>query len=458
MLWPVVATVEIAEGSRVLNTHRTTTGTALPVAAAAAVALALGGCAAVTDSDGQTGTSSTGDTGQPGPRTPPSEKAQAAGEDPDRQRAAVEAATTAAAQYDYAAALGELEGFAGAEVSDLEQKITAEQSAAVRWEDNSAIPHIFFHSLIVDPKRAFAPGPDAAGYADYMVTVKEFTAMLPALYDRGYVLVDPRDVAGKNGAGVMGYRPIELPAGKKPLVLSVDDVNYYEYMNDDGFATNLTLDGDGELTNTYIDASGATTHGSFDVPTIVDDFVEDHPDFSYRGARGVLALTGYNGVLGYRTSDFTYPQDQKIDEKKQQATDVAAALKEQGWVFASHSWGHIDMSRASPDHLQWDTAKWDQEVRPILGDTDLLIYPFGADLGGGQPYSGAKYQLMDQDGFDYYFGIAATPWAQLTEDYLRQQRLIVDGMSMRAELAGQQDVLGRFFDVAEVYDPARPRR
>ena len=28
----------------------------------------------------------------------------------------------------------------------------------------------------------------------------------------------------------------------------------------------------------------------------------------------------------------------------------------------------------------------------------------------------------------------------------------------RAELAGQQDVLGRFFDVAEVYDPARPRR
>ena len=118
--------------------------------------------------------------------------------------------------------------------------------------------------------------------------------------------VDPRDVAGKNGAGVMGYRPIELPAGKKPLVLSVDDVNYYEYMNDDGFATNLTLDGDGELTNTYIDASGATTHGSFDVPTIVDDFVEDHPDFSYRGARGVLALTGYNGVLGYRTSDFTY--------------------------------------------------------------------------------------------------------------------------------------------------------
>ena len=30
-------------------------------------------------------------------------------------------------------------------------------------------------------------------------------------------------------------------------------------------------------------------------------FVEDHPDFSYRGAKAVLALTGYNGLFGHRT-------------------------------------------------------------------------------------------------------------------------------------------------------------
>ena len=35
---------------------------------------------------------------------------------------------------------------------------------------------------------------------------------------------------------------------------------------------------------------------------IVDDFVREHPDFSYRGDKGTIALTGYNGVLGYRSS------------------------------------------------------------------------------------------------------------------------------------------------------------
>ena len=31
-----------------------------------------------------------------------------------------------------------------------------------------------------------------------------------------------------------------------------------------------------------------------------------HPDFSYRGGRAIAALTGYNGVLGYRTCDYWY--------------------------------------------------------------------------------------------------------------------------------------------------------
>mgnify|MGYP000718429092 FL=1 len=31
---------------------------------------------------------------------------------------------------------------------------------------------------------------------------------------------------------------------------------------------------------------------------LIDRFVEEHPDFSYRGAKGIVALTGYNGILG----------------------------------------------------------------------------------------------------------------------------------------------------------------
>ncbi|MFQ9739281.1 MAG: hypothetical protein ACLR06_17395 [Christensenellaceae bacterium] len=41
-------------------------------------------------------------------------------------------------------------------------------------------------------------------------------------------------------------------------------------------------------------------HGEEFVP-IVEEFVAKHPDFSYRGARGTIFLTGFDGILGYRT-------------------------------------------------------------------------------------------------------------------------------------------------------------
>ena len=33
----------------------------------------------------------------------------------------------------------------------------------------------------------------------------------------------------------------------------------------------------------------------------LNTFLEEHPDGAYKGARGMIALTGYNGVFGYRT-------------------------------------------------------------------------------------------------------------------------------------------------------------
>lgn len=424
-----------------------------------AVALALGGCSGPAEPGSQRSAPGGGTWAGQGPGS--SQGTEQGPSPEERHQAGIDAATTAAAQYDYTAALKELKPLAGQDVDDLTQKITAQQKKAVTWKDNSQISHLFFHSLIVDPKRAFDPGPSAQGYADYMVTVKEFKAILASVYKKGYVLVNPHDIARKNAQGDMEYRPIKLPKGKKPLVLSEDDVSYYEYMKGDGFAANLTVDGAGKVTNTYKDPHGKTVRGAYDMPTIVDDFVEEHPGFSYRGSKGIIALTGYNGVLGYRTSDIEYGDDKHIDlpAQKQQAKKVAAALKDEGWVFASHTWGHANMTSSSLDRIKRDTRKWDDEVRPLIGDTDLLIFPFGADLAGIERYSGSKYRLMKKDGFDFYFGIdTSTPaWMQLTDDYLRQARINVDGLSMHAALNGKRHVLDQFFDVQKVIDPARKK-
>ncbi|MDN5717524.1 MAG: polysaccharide deacetylase [Janibacter sp.] len=430
---------------------RTARVTAL-LTSTAALAL-LVGCS----SSSETTTSSSGESAAPTSSTTSADGTPAS-RTQQRDRS-VERSTTAAAQYDYRGALRHLEGLKGADVDRLTTQIAAQKKAAVEWPDNAQIPHLFFHSLIVDADRAFVSRDSAQGYADYMVTVKEFKTVLASVHDKGYVLVNPDDFARKDAQGEMAYVPIRLPPGKKPLVISEDDVSYYEYMDGDGFATTMVIGDDGAVTNTYEDASGTSVEGAYDMPAIVDEFVEKHPDFSYRGSKGILALTGYNGVLGYRTSDIEYGNDPDIDvdEQQEQATTVADALKDDGWVFASHTWGHTNVTDASMTRLTADTTKWQDEVAPIIGDTDLMIFPFGADISGVAPYSGPKYQLLKDDGFDFYFGIdTSTPaWGQLTGEYVRQARINVDGLSMAAAKSNDQHVLHDFFDVDEVIDPAR---
>ncbi|SER95908.1 hypothetical protein SAMN05443377_12233 [Propionibacterium cyclohexanicum] len=365
------------------------------------------------------------------------------------------------AQYDYEGARQALKDSNSPEATSLRATIDAQDAAAVEWPDNSTISHLFYHSLIVDPARAFAPTQQQRkGFAEYMVTINEFTKQLQQIYDRGFVLVQPTRYVMPDASGALTYRPIRIPAGKKPLVLSIDDENYYEYMIGAGFASNFTVDDRGQVENTYTDASGKTVLGDYDVPTVVDSFVRAHPDFAYHGDKGILGITGYNGVLGYRSSVKSYGESAHTREEQQKATSVAAALKTDGWTFASHTWGHINATKSSLAQITADTKLWDAEVRPILGDTPQLIFPFGADISGLAQYApgNAKYDFFRKDGFRYYYPIDASRpyWAQLTRDSYRQARINVDGITMQRELDGKTTVLDGFFDTRSVIDPARP--
>ncbi|WP_243681825.1 polysaccharide deacetylase family protein [Lacticaseibacillus manihotivorans] len=49
-------------------------------------------------------------------------------------------------------------------------------------------------------------------------------------------------------------------------------------------------------------------------------------------------------MLGYRTSPSEYKNKAKRDVAIEKATKTATAMKQDGWTFASHSWGHINMT------------------------------------------------------------------------------------------------------------------
>ena len=125
------------------------------------------------------------------------------------------------------------------------------KSTLVRADINS-ITHIFFHSIIMDNQKAFDGDEDEKGYNQVMTTKNEFLKILEQMYERGYVLVRMHDIAyeetGEDGQVRMVEGNIMLPPGKKPFVMSQDDVCYYEYMKGDGFATRMIVGEDGKPT------------------------------------------------------------------------------------------------------------------------------------------------------------------------------------------------------------------
>jgi len=360
--------------------------------------------------------------------------------------------------YDYDAAIDLLETSDTRRAQEWSRKLKSRKGQSVAWPMGEPVPHLFFHSLVVDPERAFDGDDAAPGYDDYMATVREFDRTLDALLERDYVLVEPRDIATVGGDGHMQYRTIRLPRGKKPLVLSLDDLSYYEYMEGDGFADRLVLDDSGRVRNEYTDASGRTRTGAYDMVPILDDFVSEHPEFSYHGAKGVIAMTGYDGVLGYRTSLRSHADRKDLGSDRRAAKRVATAMKSNGWTFASHTWGHINMTTAPLAKVRADHERWTKDVEPLVGPTDMLIYPFGADISDTSAYSGPTYDYLKEQGFDYFFNVdGGSSWQQREGGYLRQARMNVDGITLRRNISGASDGLDPFVTAEDVIDPRRDR-
>ena len=377
------------------------------------------------------------------------------------------------AQYNYDAAIQYLKSQPDFDVNkdymDLAAKCQVAKGSLVEYPLEQ-VTHVFFHTLIKDTSKAFDGDSDEAGYNQMMTTIDEFNRIIQILYDKGYVLVSPHDMATVNEDGTMSRGKILLPEGKTPFVLSQDDVSYYHYMDGDGFASRLVLNENGQVKAEYIEDDGSVSVGNYDLVPILDEFISQHPDFSYRGRKGVLAMTGYNGVLGYRT-DIAYKTGENLQDNQREfleshpdfdyeaevaeATKVAEAMKATGWEFASHTWGHMNATDRSAEDLQTDNEKWEAYVAPILGKTDMIIFAFGADIGGWEGYSmdNPKFAYYKSRGYNYYCNVDSSQYfVQITDEYFRQGRRNLDGYRMYYN----PDLLSDLFDVSEVWDSTRP--
>jgi peptidoglycan/xylan/chitin deacetylase (PgdA/CDA1 family) len=275
---------------------------------------------------------------------------------------------------------------------------------------------LFVHPLVLHPALAFRADRLGQGFRDYFVTDRELSGVLTGLYDRGWTLVDVHRAA----AGT-----VRVPPGRRPLVLYEDDVNYYRYFTGRGLASALVLTPQGP--RAVVD--GALSER--DVVPVVEDFVAAHPLFSADGARGVLALTGYEGLFGDR--DPTSPAVRAL----------AGWLTTHGWTLASHTYGHITLASASLRVVRRDLAHW-QAIAAGLGPVDVLVYPFGS-----RPGAAARRVLRDA-GFTIQVDIDVRPQRTVRDGVTLLSRRHVDGLAFDNPAR-----MAPFFDVAAVVDPER---
>ena len=315
-------------------------------------------------------------------------------------------------------------------------------SNEVREEYNGAVRHIFSHSLIIYPQKALSDVKNLDGYKNNMLTVWQFKQIIQQLYENNFILIDAQLLYSFDKSGNIYQNKLYLPSGKKPLILSVDDISYYSYMENGGFANKLVLENDVVKTEVLTPEGSTIITNDGDIVPIVDEFVKEHPDFSLDGAKGIIGVTGFEGILGYHTNW----KGERGDIERQHATIILNALKKTGWVFASHSFSHKQVflsGEITPDFLANDISFWASEVEPIVGKTNIFIGPFGQVFLEGDP---RRKQLIDA-GFNILYGVGMDNYTKFFSNYLVMNRTNIDGYRLRNNAEKLYELFGILVDV-----------
>ena len=336
------------------------------------------------------------------------------------------------------------------------------------WEVSGlSVRHLFTHCLIAYPELA-----SNAAFTDCL-TASEWKKVLQSLYDNNFVLVDFNyiyETYEENGVEKARMKSkLTVPKGKKPLVISIDDVVYDPKKTNQGMVDKLVIR-DNELWTYTLFKDGREEYSQDnEIFVILEDFVKKHPDFSYNGAKVTLALTGFAGILGYRTDSSFAEQGIDVAKERKECQVVVDWLKKNGYAFASHSYAHGWMSKFSEEKTIRDCKKWQEEVASLVGDTNIFVYPYG----DWSKYDTANHKALLDAGFKIFNGTATKnylidgfPGKGASVGNVFMDRFNVTGQAL--EFATEQSSDGsypkyermmEYYDPFEVYDNEhRPKK
>ncbi|MDO5015714.1 MAG: hypothetical protein Q4E09_01690 [Eubacteriales bacterium] len=300
------------------------------------------------------------------------------------------------------------------------------------WDDD--VLCLSIRPLVVRPELAFDRGEDPTYAQTALISQTEFLRILDNLYKDGYVLISPRQ-----------FYPwperrftIRVPSGKKPLILIFDRWQYSVLNQVCGTTSKLYLDDEGELLAEAGDDQGR----DLDAIPILEDFLEQHPDFAFDGAKAVLALNVDESLFGFTVSDEEvaeskaawarvgqlYPTltSEEMSDHRERVADLLAYLQRHGWDFASAGYMGHDTASLDLTDLEEEVGAWSSLLNTWLTEARVFAFPNGSHVYNQSD----SLDLILSRGFNIFFGQGPKPYRFMDRRFLHFDSLAVNGNTL----------------------------
>lgn len=303
------------------------------------------------------------------------------------------------------------------------------------YKYTGTIPHFFTHEMVTNPTVAYDTNNTLKKHFDKdCITSKEFLNFLTQLYNQNYCLIDIYDLVGfKNGLPYI--KDVYVPFTKKPFLLSFDDMSYDS--KNRGLSDKIVLE-DEKIASFTSQKSPQIEYDTESI-CILENFISDHPDFSYKNARAVICPTGYNGLLGYRITSNSKNTDKEIEQLK----PIVNRLKKLNYHFACHTYNHINVKTISNQDLINDLKLYDEKIKPIIGETNIFCFPCGNFVNNGY-----KMKILKNFGYKIFLCVGLSKDIKMYNDTIFLGRKTLDGNSLR----NYHNIYLPYFDTYEMYD------
>lgn len=323
-------------------------------------------------------------------------------------------------------------------ITSLQNINKTKYKKANQAEYTGLIEHLTFDTLMAFPEKALSPNNNySAIYDETKLTITEFQNILNELYKNNYVLINIYDIIDKQ---TKEKKPLFLPKNKKPIVLSFNNVTYKSNYQNLGEIDKIIVDRNNNIA-TYTTKKSIQDRVQYDneFVVILENFIKDHPDFSHNNAKGIIFLSGENGILGYNTNHKN--ASSKYEAKR--VSEVIHKLKNLGWIFGSHNYTYTDENVKTDIEFAKDLSLWNKEIKPIIGECELYAYPLGIEINNN-----TKKELLIANGFNIFFSNGNESKLEIYGDLYYVTRRVINGKNLREN----SNSFEHLFSCEKVYD------